>query len=327
MKLTKPRTNFLILLASLWLTYSTPASAFSLGQFWDKLTGKEYSPSHVAKELTKGVRNEEEKARRLFLWITEHIAYDVQAYQTGVQVEQSLEDLMKSRKGTCEDYARLFHEMATAVGLRSQIVSGFVKDAGQLDGASAHAWNLVQIKGRDWVVDPTWGSGFYDHATGQYTARRDMRYFMTEPAQILLTHRQADESGRALELPGYSFEQFKQVQPNTRKLAKLGVPADQLIRRLGPPVEQQLPQAQEAKDMRIRVVLAPLERVAPGVLMRFEINHLPETRLILRTDGSEQFFNTDRPGRSWLEFTPRTSAPVQVLYRMADGGLYELLRY
>ncbi|MFN4327618.1 MAG: transglutaminase domain-containing protein [Limnobacter sp.] len=322
------RTRLLVLLASFWIAFSPPASAFSLGQFWDRITGKEFSPERMAKELTKGVKDERQKAQRLFDWITENIVYDVEAYRTGLPVTRDLDQLMRVKKGTCDDYAQLFNAMATSVGLSSEIKTGVVHDASSPTGVAGHAWNVVNINGRTLIVDTTWGAGYYDHLSKQFTKGRDLRYFLADPAQILLSHREEDQNGQPVELPGFSFEQFRQAQTNTRRLARLGVPAQQLISRLGSVLEGKMPVAEDALDELLRIRRVPLERPQGSRSVRFEISHSFGTTLALRTDKNEIPFllSTDKTV-STLDYNAAEGNPFVIVYKLSDARYFKLLSY
>lgn len=331
MKQMTYRNSFLVLLASLWLSFSSPAAAFSLGEFWNKITGKEFSPEYVAKNLTKGIKDEEAKAREIFNWITHNIAYDVQALQTGVSTDQSVEDIMKSKKGICDDYARLFNVMANSVGLRSTVVLGFVNTTSDSNGLLGHAWNELQIGERRGVVDTTWGSGYYDSSELKYIPRKDSWYFMADPAQISLSHRQEDEKGQPVEIPGFSAEQFKQIRSNTRQLAKLGLPAGELIRHLGDSAEQLLPNAQETEDQALHIRYAPLRKPKPGGVMKFEISHSPNTQIFVRTKYEEKAFQSVGATLSTLEYQVKSVDEIKLVYKIpgegTKGRYFELLRY
>lgn len=331
MKQLTYKNSFLVLFASLWLSFSPPAAAFSLGEFWNKITGKEFSPEYVAKNLTKGIKDEEAKAREIFNWITHNIAYDERALQTGVSTDQSVEDIMKSKKGVCDDYARLFNVMANSVGLRSKVVTGFVNTTSGSSGLVGHAWNEVQIGDRLGVVDTTWGAGYYDASKLKYILRKDSWYFMADPSQISLSHRQEDEKGQPVEMPGFSVEQFKQVRTNTRRLAKLGLPAGELIGQLGNTEEQRLPDAQETEDQALHIRYAPLRKPKPGGVMKFEISHSPNTQIFVRTKYEEKAFESVGATLSTLEYQVKNGDEIKLVYKMPDEGTkgryFELLRY
>jgi transglutaminase-like putative cysteine protease len=70
---------------------------------------------------------------------------------------------LRSRKGTCRDFALLMMEAARSVGFAARFVTGYIyvpdRDGrGWLGGGSTHAWCQIYLPGSGWVeFDPTNG--------------------------------------------------------------------------------------------------------------------------------------------------------------------------
>jgi transglutaminase-like putative cysteine protease len=71
-------------------------------------------------------------------------------------------ETIRSRQGTCRDFAVLMMEAARALGLAARFVSGYLYNprgtSGRVGGGSTHAWVRIFLPGSGWVeFDPTNG--------------------------------------------------------------------------------------------------------------------------------------------------------------------------
>ena len=90
--------------------------------------------------------------------IQQTFVYDPQA----TSVSASVEDLLRSRRGVCQDFTHLMLSGLRGLGLAACYRSGYVAplgEAGANQGAGAsHAWVAVFVPGCGWVgCDPTNG--------------------------------------------------------------------------------------------------------------------------------------------------------------------------
>jgi transglutaminase-like putative cysteine protease len=98
-----------------------------------------------------------EAARELMHRIHTEFTYD----QTATDVATSVDEVMRHRRGVCQDFAHLQIACMRAFGLPTRYVSGYLvtrPDAGpELIGADAsHAWLSVRLPGGSWLdLDPT----------------------------------------------------------------------------------------------------------------------------------------------------------------------------
>ncbi len=71
-------------------------------------------------------------------------------------------ETLRTRQGTCRDYAVLMIEAVRSLGFAARFVSGYVyspsKDEGRVGGGNTHAWVRIFLPGSGWVeFDPTNG--------------------------------------------------------------------------------------------------------------------------------------------------------------------------
>jgi transglutaminase-like putative cysteine protease len=74
---------------------------------------------------------------------------------------QNPTETLKTRRGSCRDFAVLMMEAARSLGLAARFVSGYIfvpgaDNAGTLGGGATHAWMQVYLPGAGWIdFDPT----------------------------------------------------------------------------------------------------------------------------------------------------------------------------
>ncbi len=165
----------------------------------------EASVDGLASYLVAPARNEREKARSIFRWVTENIDYDVSGFFTGSFDATNSKDVLKSRKSVCDGYSDIFSSLARSAGLEVVRIAGFGKGYGYLPGEnlsapSNHAWNAVKINGSWYLIDCTWGAGYIDD-NKKYVHKFDDHYFMTPPSEFIYDHFPEDSRWQLLEHP------------------------------------------------------------------------------------------------------------------------------
>lgn len=161
--------------------------------------------------LGQWVNDDAEKARAVFTWIAHNVAYDVSL--RGKRQETS--SVLRGRRATCSGYAALFEELAEALGLEVEIISGHGKGRGYepgqgLNSAFEHAWNAVKIDGEWELVDCTWGAGFVDEQ-GRFVRRFTDHYFLTRPEKFVYDHFPDGPDWQLLHAPISKDEYVKRV--------------------------------------------------------------------------------------------------------------------
>ena len=181
---------------------NTPASA-------------EASVDSLASYLVAPAKNEREKARSIFRWVTENIDYNVDGFFTGSFAGTSSKDVLKSRKSVCDGYSDIFSSLARSAGLEVVRIAGYGNGYGylpgeNLSGPSNHAWNAVKINGSWYLIDCTWGAGYIDD-NKKYVRKFDDHYFMTPPSEFIYGHFPDESRWQLLEHPLSKSEFEKQA--------------------------------------------------------------------------------------------------------------------
>jgi len=139
--------------------------------------------SDLATLLTKNISSEHEKFRAIFRWITDNIEY---SYSNSTV---DADKVFKKKKAVCEGYASLLKALCDNVGIECKIIHGYAKneakDIGIKMKETNHAWNIVKLYDKWYLVDVTWASGTYKI---KFTKEFDESYFLSDPKFLILSH-------------------------------------------------------------------------------------------------------------------------------------------
>lgn len=89
--------------------------------------------------------------------LTHRIYTDFKYAPKSTSIETPLADVVRTRKGVCQDFAHVMIGTLRSLGLAARYVSGYLKSGTEFTGAEAsHAWVSVFVPGTGWVdFDPT----------------------------------------------------------------------------------------------------------------------------------------------------------------------------
>lgn len=168
--------------------------------------------------LTKPYSEQLYKARSIFRWITENIQYDYKHYnkynykgrepktykcKDGENCEPKkliwetkyINRVLQKKKAICQGYSMLFKKMCDIAGLKSEVITGYVRTeyyqvgtAGILD----HAWNSVLIDSTYYLLDATWAAGGCGKDENgkllSYSKSYNDYYWLTYPSDFVRNH-------------------------------------------------------------------------------------------------------------------------------------------
>lgn len=161
-------------------------------------------PKDLANLILRDFHADEEKALAIYTWIVNNIAYDRSVYNKFIYHYGSEEERLKKEErykyklskyvisrgvGVCKSYSVLFEVLCDLTNLNSRIVIGCSKTKiGRIGGKcySDHAWNIVEINEKEYLVDATWGAGgFFEN---EFVREVNYGYFMTDPDIFIKNH-------------------------------------------------------------------------------------------------------------------------------------------
>lgn len=141
-----------------------------------------YNWQPLAAQITEGCTSNYEKLRAIYEWTCSHIDYDM---SFGIFTADSC---MIAHRGVCQAYCEVFYRLASAVGVRVEIIGGSSKDInGHISGAG-HSWLFGYTQpNRGIFLDPTWGAGSV--VNGVYVHNNDCwQWFNVDPEWLILSH-------------------------------------------------------------------------------------------------------------------------------------------
>jgi transglutaminase-like putative cysteine protease len=89
--------------------------------------------------------------------LTHRIHADFKYHPKSTSIDVPLTDVLRNRRGVCQDFAHVMIGVLRSVRLPARYVSGYVRPGPKVQGAQAsHAWVSVFIPGTGWLgFDPT----------------------------------------------------------------------------------------------------------------------------------------------------------------------------
>jgi len=127
----------------------------------------------ISEKLTAPFSDKMEKARAIYDWIANNIAYDVKMARSGNISKNSSTEVLLYRKAVGIGFATLFQDMCSSADIRCLTADGFIKntieDIGEKQSEINHSWDVVQLgqsPDKWFYVDAAFASGAAD-ATGK----------------------------------------------------------------------------------------------------------------------------------------------------------------
>ncbi|XP_035661052.1 uncharacterized protein LOC118405607 [Branchiostoma floridae] len=154
-----------------------------------------------------------EKARSIWRWVTARIEYDVPAFMSGSFPDMTAEAVFTRRSAVCSGYSALYKNMCSLAGLRCEEICGKSKGVGYKVGRKFkeeynHTWNAVEIDGRWYLLDCTWGAGVVDTQRNTFIFNYNEDRFLADPEMMVLDHLPLDDKWQLLEEPK-TLDQFE----------------------------------------------------------------------------------------------------------------------
>jgi len=179
-----------------------------------------------SKSLTKIIDNidyQNDTIQAVFDWVTDNIRYDVKKLKNRAKGKHSLkkenyknidaykaallEDVIKKKKGVCDDYTRLFDAIVSNLGYESFVVAGIIKDfKGKVNRQSSHSWNAVKVNGTWKLYDPTWGAGIVKDGK-KFIKKYAPKWYDVDPSIMVERHYPFDPIWQLLSNP-ITYDEF-----------------------------------------------------------------------------------------------------------------------
>jgi transglutaminase-like putative cysteine protease len=117
----KPLSTFLVLLALVRPAFTQearPLEAIDRHALAAPAEAEASLPA-LAAYLAKPCQNDREKVRTVYRWVTDRIAYDVEARISGQRIDGSAAAVLQSRRAVCDGYANLVQDLCSRAGVQA----------------------------------------------------------------------------------------------------------------------------------------------------------------------------------------------------------------
>ena len=293
----------------------------------------EYSIEDIAFYINRSARTDLEKARAVYVWMTDNVSYDDESFNSGDFGDNSAENVLRTRLAVCAGFANLFTEIAVKTGIEAVTVSGYAKGYGYSEGDSFgdvdHAWNAVKIDGAWKIYDATWGQGSgSEDSRGrmQSTKKFDEQWFNVDPKHSIFTHLAEIPYQNFLPqtISMAEFERLPQFQP---KVLQYGLfSADELLTQVKTKKAFKLPEM-HAVSLPFQIVSAPKTRtIKQKERITIEIKSNEDLHFNLVDELGDWIPFEKKEASYVLNFTPYNYGEIHINVETPEG-YYPVLGY
>ncbi len=158
----------------------------------------------LADYLAETTRNDMDKVRGIYVWITHNIKYDYQAYNNGnKRLNKNNQDVLRRKKAVCFGYSTLFKALCEQLNIEAELISGYSWDiltSNENPNEPDHAWNAVKIDTNWFLLDATWGRSTLDKKS-TFVKNNSQDYFLITPKAFIKSHLPEDPMWQLLNCP------------------------------------------------------------------------------------------------------------------------------
>jgi len=283
---------------------------------------KNITEAELAKLITQQSQTRMEKARAIFIWIADNIAYDTDRKIT------SKEEAFKKRKGVCEAYSGLFKSLGELVGLEVITISGdtkqiYYKRPSDLD-KGGHAWNVFKDDdGRRVIVDATWGAGYMMNK--KFTRQLTLHWFDPQPEIFIFTHFPKEVEWQLLKKPVLRDE-FLRIPPLSPALVTWGFNAGETLSYFIKTKDAWFPD-QFTMEMNWKINMMPVcKELKARKSYDFEFILPQNEEVVIIHNKSGIRFNRDGDKIS-VTFTPETKGQAILALKLPNGKFSGIFQY
>ncbi len=151
------------------------------------------SAAALSAHIQSRYATQKEQLLALYGWVTTNIRYDTDSsyyFRHSVDHETGIAATLRRRKGVCENFAALFVELATRIGVPAYTVYGYPRSI-HSKNSTGHAWCAVNLNSEWYLCDPTWDAELKGH----------FMYYLVNPEIFIRSHIPFDPLWQLLEKP------------------------------------------------------------------------------------------------------------------------------
>ena len=272
----------------------------------------------LATYLKQDASTDLEKARSIFIWLTQFVSYDDDDYNGNREHTWTAQDILKRRKALCSGFSDLYAALGKAMGLQIQKVDGYAKGVNFRPGThfkkSNHSWNIIKINGNWHIFDATWGQGSGTTSNGILSSKKefDPFWFDIDPYAAIFSHLPED-STFALIHPVVDLPKFEKLQNISSKYFEMGFNAADAYRNFCHNNNLKLPECYDFKAQLNFVVAPKYAQLTIGKTYTFEcVNPSAIKMAIMDARDKWTYFEPDN-GVYKFEYKPVNVGDLRIL--------------
>jgi len=278
----------------------------------------------LAAYLTKTSKNDLEKARAIYIWLTDNISYDDKGFNTDQFSPTDSESVLKYRKGVCSGFANLYYSLGQEAGLNIKKVGGYSKGYSYTPGdkfeKADHAWNLININGKWRIFDATWGQGYGTNVKGKLKSTKKFGefWFNTSPYEAIFTHLPEDTRDAHVS-PPIGLREFEYLPEVNKQYFETGFDAYATYLKVRKNNSLQFPKTYNPHT-HCKIKKAPPYRVLKtGKAYPFQL-YAPRAYAVAVIDANKDFHHFKREkGNFSLSYTPKTAGELKISIKSEDS--------
>ncbi|MCC6727272.1 MAG: hypothetical protein IT258_22395 [Saprospiraceae bacterium] len=277
----------------------------------------------LANYLASISNNDIEKARAIYIWLTDNIRYDDYAYNNNLE-SKTAEEVLADRKAVCDGFSSLFLVLGEKMGLEIRKVAGYAKGYGYVPNEqfndTDHAWNIIKINGVWRIFDATWGQGYGENVKNKLVSKKkfDDYWFDVSPVEAIFNHLPEDADCLLSACPSKrDFEKMPYIEP---ALFNLGFDGKAVYKAVNSSKKISFPDAYNIGTY-VSVEVIPLEKMLvlnKPYLFEIEVPRAYEVALIDANDNWTSFEREN--GMFKLNYKPTVAGLIQISVRHEKSG-------
>jgi len=181
------------------------------GENYRQLTDRLIKQCHISLDNKKSI------VRAVFVWITNHIRYDIKMSprdnaqkENEEKMDELCQSILNTQSCVCVGYAVLFKRMCQHFNIQVDYVSGYTKltkscvnDTASDDNIaklSGHAWTMVYLDGKTYFTDPTWSAAKWS-SSNKLESPSSKTYYLVLPKHSIFQFRPHNDCDQHLDSP------------------------------------------------------------------------------------------------------------------------------
>ncbi|MDR1153665.1 MAG: hypothetical protein LBL04_03055 [Bacteroidales bacterium] len=286
-------------------------------------TKRKMTETELVALITQQSQTGMEKARAIFIWIADNIAYDTDYRIT------SKEEALKQGKGVCEAYSEMFKSFGELAGLEVMTIRGdskqyFYRQPSDLD-KGGHAWNAVKMDDGRWmIVDVAWGAGHVRNRI--FTRKLSGHWFDPKPEIFIFTHFPKDDQWQLLSNPVTRGE-FLRMPPLSPELVSWGFNPDATFSYFTNTMDASFPEVFSI-DMTWKIGMMPVcSELKAGQSYDFELV-LPQNEEAAIICNNRDWVRFRQDGNRFsVTFTPESKGQAVLAVKQPGGKFGGVFKY